>query len=174
MTANALEMMEETVGMVRRYLPDLAVKPESRELKPGGTWCWLALPAPLGADYSFRLHEYGNGDKQISAALLHGKAEGSHFWYRSFEVTGYKSQKDQLKADFLEAVRIIMTCETQIEQRRGWLFWDLSCNYLEGGAWKRLGSMEILRGQVKLPEIQGDRAVYKSPPLGQVTLGHNP
>ena len=172
-TANALEMMEETVSLVRRYLPDLAAKPECRKLGSGGSWCWLTLPAPSGADYSFRLHEYSDGAKQISATLLEGGGEKSHFWYRPFELAGYKSHKD-LKAGFLEAVRIVMTCPTQIVQRRGWLFWQLSCNYLEGGVWKELGSMEILRGQIKLPDIQGKTAIYKSPPVGRVTLGHNP
>jgi hypothetical protein len=129
----------------------------------------LDLPPAHGADYFFRLW-FSSDERQISAKLIENSDDTKYFWYRPFELAGFRDSMDDLVRTFCEDLEALTTHETRIIQRKGWLFWHFRCEYCISGNWKYLYRHSALRGVFKPPQIKGRRRVYGSAAL----LGKNP
>jgi hypothetical protein len=71
-----------------------------------------------------------------------------------------------LEVKFGEVLEILLTHETHIIQRKGWLFWSFRCEYHERETWKLVYGHSALRW-FKSPQITGRSRVYFSGPISQ-------
>jgi hypothetical protein len=69
-----------------------------------------------------------------------------------------KGSDEDLVSDFCEELEVLLTHETRIVQRKGWLFWHFRCEYRAGENWKSVCSQSAFRaGRFKPPQISGRR-----------------
>ena len=106
----------------------------------------LDLPTPPDAEYFFRLWFYEGGERQIGARLIQDRSDDTYFWYRPLEMAEFRGSEDDLVSEFCEELKALLTHETRIVQRKGWLFWHFRCEYREGYS-RRLG---LLRSRSNL------------------------
>jgi hypothetical protein len=162
---------DKTTLLLRDLLPDFnptieAVNPlrNSKE-----RIAKLNLPAAPGAEYSFTLWFDENGEREISAKLILDQNDFDYFWYRPFELAEFKNNLGKLEATFCNELEILLTHETRIIQRKGWLSWGFCCEYQEGEMWKRVYSHLALRW-FKPPQITGKSRVYCSAPVSKALM----
>ena len=130
----------------------------------------LDLPAAPNAEYFFRLWFYEDGERQISAHLIQHRSDDTYFWYRPLEMGEFKSSEDDLVSEFCEELENLLTHETRIVQRKGWLFWHFRCEYRTEEKWKSVCSHSAFRGgRFKPPQIRGRKRVYHSAPITSVS-----
>jgi len=124
----------------------------------------LDLPTAPGAEYFFRVWFYEGGERQISAQLIQRRSDDTDFWYRPLEMGEFNGSEDDLVSEFYEELEALLTHETRIVQRRGWLFWHFRCEYRAGENWKGVrGHSAFFRGgRFKVPQIKGRQRVYRS------------
>jgi hypothetical protein len=126
----------------------------------------LDLPLATGAEYFFRLWFYEGGERQISARLIQQRSDDTYFWYRPFEMGELNGSEDDLVSEFCEELEALLTHETRVVQRKGWLFWHFRCEYCTGEKWKSIYSYAAFRGGgFKVPQIKGRKRVYHSAPV---------
>ncbi len=124
----------------------------------------IDLPTAPGAEYFFRLWFYEGGERQISAQLIQHRSDDTYFWYRPLEMGEFRGSEDDLVNEFCEELEALLTHETRIVQRKGWLFWHFRCEYRAGEKWKNVCSHSAFRGGgFKAPQINGRRRVYSAP-----------
>ena len=123
----------------------------------------LDLPTAPGAEYFFRLWFYEGGERQISAHLLQNRGDDTYFWYRPLEMGEFNGSEDDLVSEFCQELENLLTHETRIVQRKGWLFWHFRCEYRAEEKWKSVCSHSAFRGgRFKPPHINGRRRIYHS------------
>jgi hypothetical protein len=157
---------DKTLGLLRFLLPDFnpVIQPAGAE-GYGAHIGKLDLPPAHGADYFFRLWLYPDGERQISARLVEDSREATYFWYRPFELAEFRGSTEDLISVFREKLEALLTHETRIIQRKGWLSWHFRCEYRASGNWKCLYRHSALRGGFKPPQIRGRRRIYSSAAL---------
>jgi hypothetical protein len=133
----------------------------------GGNVARLDLPTAPGAEYSFTLWFDESGEREISATLTTCLNERPYFWYRPFELAEFRNNVEQLETKFCDELGILLTHETRVVQRKGWLFWGFRCEYRAEERWQRVYSHSALRW-FKAPQITGKRRVYFSAPVSSV------
>jgi hypothetical protein len=130
----------------------------------------LDLPAAPGAEYFFRLWFYEGGERQISAQLIQDRSDDTYFWYRPLEMGEFGGREDDLLNEFCEQLEVLLTHETRIVQRKGWIFWHFRCEYRAGEEWKSVCSNSAFRGgRFKPPQIKGRKRVYHSASIASVS-----
>jgi hypothetical protein len=130
----------------------------------------VELPTAPGAEYFFRLWFFEGGERQISAQLIQHRNESTYFWYRPFEMAEVSGSEDDLVTEFCEELEALLTHETRIVQRKGWLFWHFRCDYREGEKWKRVYSHFAFRGgRFNPPQIKGRKRIYHSGPIASAS-----
>jgi hypothetical protein len=144
-------------------MPDVAIQPiieqtgRIRSTK-------IALPPATGADYFFQL--YTEPEMQIYAQLTAQNSGVHHFWYRPFESAEFRDSMEALEAAFCETLEKLLTHETRIIQKNGWLIWHFKCEYKTAGLWTRIPGVSYLKfGRWKTPKIVGKIRIYQSPAL---------
>ena len=126
----------------------------------------LDLPPATGAEYFFRLWFYEGGDREISAVLIGHQNDDAYFWYRPLEMGESNESEDDLVSEFCEKLEALLTHETRVVQRKGWLFWHFRCEYYTGEKWKSVYGYSAFRGgRFKVPQIKGRKRVYHSAPI---------
>ena len=107
-----------------------------------------------GAEYFFRLWFYEDGERQISAHLVQHRSEDTYFWYRPFEMNQFEESENGFVIEFCKELEVLLTHETRIIQRKGWLWWHFDCQYCAGEVWRSLYRHSALRsGGFKPPDI---------------------
>ena len=130
----------------------------------------LDLPIAPGAEYFFRLWFYEGGEREITAHLIQHRSDDTYFWYRPFEMGEFKGSEDDLVSEFCKELEVLLTHETRVVQRKGWLFWHFRCEYRTGEKWRNVYRHSAFRGgRFKLPHIKGRRRVYHSAPIASVS-----
>ena len=159
----------KTATLLRHLLPSFNPIIEAAEPFSGSrdTTARIDLPTAPGAEYSFTLWFGESGDREISAVLTECRNERPYFWYRPFEMAEFGKNIEELETQFCNELEILLTHETRVIQAKGWLFWHLSCEYHEGGEWKRVYGHFALRW-FKSPQITGNRRVFYSPPISSM------
>jgi hypothetical protein len=157
---------DKTAALLRDLLPGF--NPTIEAAYPlrhsGESIAKLNLPTASGAEYSFTLWFDESGERQISAKLKQYKNDRPYFWYRPFELAEFRNNVEKLEAKFCDELGILLTHETRIIQRKGWLFWSFRCEYHEGENWKGVYGHMALRW-FKPPQIIGKSRVYRSAPV---------
>ncbi|HYL67814.1 MAG TPA: hypothetical protein VEX69_01485 [Candidatus Limnocylindria bacterium] len=141
------------------------IKPVEQQVYSRENIANLDLPIAPGAEYFFRLSFYEDGERQISAQLIEHSGDETYFWYRPLEMGEFRGSEDDLVCEFCEELEALLTHETRIVQRKGWVFWHFRCEYRTGEKWKSVCSHSAFRGSFKPPHIDGKRRVYHSPPV---------
>jgi len=69
-------------------------------------------------------------------------------------------------AAFCEALEKLLTYETRIIQKNGWLNWHFKCEYKANDGWRRIGRYSALKlGGFKAPKIESRTRIYRSSAL---------
>ncbi|HEV3419603.1 MAG TPA: hypothetical protein VG075_04825 [Candidatus Acidoferrum sp.] len=159
----------KTAALLRNLLPSFNPTIEAVEPVSGSrdATARLDLPTAPGAEYSFALWFGESGDREISAVLTPRRNERPYFWYRPFELAEFGNNVEKLETKFCDELEILLTHETRVIQRKGWLFWGFRCEYHEAEDWKRVYGHLALRW-FKSPQIKGKRRVYSSAPVSSV------
>jgi hypothetical protein len=170
MTANE-SIDVAVVKLLRRFLPGF--EPLAQVDSMTGAISSLSsidLPVADGADYYFQL--VFSPELQVHAKLLNNTTAKMYFWYMPFEDAAFKYSVEKQDAAFLETVENLLTNQTRIVQKKGWLFWHFRCEYELGGAWKNLGGTSCLRfSNFSVPGITGRRQIYRSLPIAKQLSG---
>jgi hypothetical protein len=158
---------DRTLRLLNLHLPDFnpVIQPVEGLKVTGPHICRLDLPPAHGADYFFRLWFSPDGERQIGAKLVEDSDDASYFWYRPFELAEFRDSNEDLVNTFCEKLEALITHETRIIQRKGWLCWHFRCDYRASENWKCLYRHSALRGGFKPPQIRGRRRVYSSAAL---------
>jgi hypothetical protein len=159
---------EKTSALLNRLLIDYRPVAQSQEAQTDAQKgiARLDLPIATGAEYFFRLSFHDGGERHISAQLIENRSAGTYFWYRPFELAEFRGSPEDLATEFCQELELLLTHETRIVQRKGWLFWHFRCEYLVGEKWKSLSShLAFRRGRFKPPRIEGRERIYKSGPI---------
>jgi hypothetical protein len=161
----------KTLALLNRLLGDFG--PVTPPLEPLGNSHEnarrLNLPSAPGAEYFFKVWFYEDGERQISAHLILHSSEDNYFWHRPFELAEFRGSQDDLVTEFCKELEALLTHETRIVQRKGWLSWHFSCEYRAGEKWKSVCSHSAFRGVgFKPPQIEGSKRVYHSAPIANV------
>jgi hypothetical protein len=158
---------DKTLRLLNLLLPDFnpVIQPVEGSKVTGPHTCRLELPPAHGADYFFCLWFYPDGERQIGAKLVEVSDDARYFWYRPFELAEFRDSNEDLVNVFCEQLDALITHETRIIQRKGWLFWHFRCDYRASGNWKCLYRHSALRGGFKPAPIKGRKRVYGSPAL---------
>jgi hypothetical protein len=158
--------MEKTLDLLDRLLPAFAAQPVTqRTQKIDSTR--IDLPRAPGADYFFRL--YTEPEMQIHAALTAPSSDVNYFWYRPFESAEFHDSAEALEAAFCETLEKLLTHESRIIQKNGWLNWHFKCDYKSADGWKRVYRHSALKlGHWKVPHIDGRVRTYRASALAQL------
>jgi hypothetical protein len=154
--------MEKTLELVTRLLPDFVVQAITQR-KQGISSKRIDLPSAAGADYFFQL--WIEPEMQISAQLTAPDSDVNYFWYRPFESAELRDSTEALDTAFCETLEKLLTHETRIIQKNGWLNWHFICEYKTADCWKRVYGHSALKGSWKFPEIDGKVRIYYSSSL---------
>jgi hypothetical protein len=123
----------------------------------------IDLPLASSAEYFFRLWFFDGGEREISAVLTRKQTDDAYFWHRPFELAEFKSSEADLVDKFCRELEALLTHETRIVQRKGWLLWHFRCEYRAGNVWENVYNHAALRGpKWNLPHIDGRSRVYYS------------
>jgi len=105
---------------------------------------------------------------QISAELTAPDSDINYFWYRPFESAEFRDSMEALDAAFCETLENLLTHETCIIQKNGWLNWYFKCEYRAADRRRRIyGHSALKLGGWKTPKIDGKTHVYHSTALVQ-------
>jgi hypothetical protein len=159
-------------SLLNRILGDdhPAIHPQEAKGNTGEKTIRLDLPTAPGAEYFFRLWFYEGGERQISAHLIQHRNDDIYFWYRSFEMGEFNGSENDLVSEFSEELENLLTHETRIVQRKGWLFWHFRCEYRALRKWKSVCSHSAVRGgRYKPPKIKGREQIYHAAPVASVS-----
>jgi hypothetical protein len=157
--------VEKIIETLNRLLPDFVVQPVSQgDGHTGSTR--IDLPAAIGAEYLFEL--WIRPETQIGARLIEGGADCNYFWYLPFEDTDYGSSMEKLDQHFCETVEKLLTHDTRIIYRSGWMSWQFRCDYETQGQWKQISYNSTLKlAGWKVPKLVGKSRIYRSPALAR-------
>ena len=126
----------------------------------------IDLAPAHGAEYFFTLWFHEDGERQISAQLIQDRSDDTYFWCRTLEMAEFGGREHDLLNAFCEELEALLTHETRIVQRKGWIFWHFHCEYRAGETWKSVGSQSAFRGSnFRFPKIEGRKRVYHSAPI---------
>jgi hypothetical protein len=154
---------DKIIESLRRLLPDFAPQPITQQIQQIDS-TRIDLPPASGADYFFRL--YSAPEMQIHAELATPVSDGNYFWYRPFESAAFGDSVEALDAAFNEMLEKLLTHETRIIQKSGWLNWHFKCEYAASDGWKRIyGHSALKLGGFKAPKIDGNTRIYRSSAL---------
>jgi hypothetical protein len=155
--------MDKTLELLARLLPDFVIQPVAQGAQ-GVDSTRIDLPAAAGADYFFQL--WIEPEMQISAELAVAAADVNYFWYRPFESAEFRDSMEALESAFCETLEKLLTHETRIVQKNGWLNWHFKCEYKAADNWMRIYRHSALKlGGWKFPGIDGKVRVYHSSAL---------
>ncbi len=158
--------MEKTLELLARLLPGFETRPVTQRAR-GAESTRIDLPTAPGADYSYQIFEF-HPEMQICAELVRSNPEINYFWYRPFELAEFGNSQEALEAAFCETLEKLLTNETRIVQKNGFLTWSFRCEYKTADRWNRVYSHAALRVPGwKLPRIRGDIHVYQSQAVAQ-------
>lgn len=156
-----LLLLNRLVGDASQLVPCVETRDEFHDVITK-----VDLPIALGGEYFFRLWFYKDGERQISAHLVPRCSNDTYFWYQPFEMNEFKDSEHGVVIEFCKELEVLLTHETRIIQRKGWLSWHFDCEYHAGEEWKSLYRHSALRsGGFRPPEIEGRRRVYHSAPI---------
>jgi|SRR6266446_157504 hypothetical protein len=146
----------KTAALLSRLLVDCnpVVHPENRKIAV------IDLPTAQDAEYFFRVWFDAGGERQITAQLVRRRSVDTYFWYRPLEMGEFNGSEDNLVIKFCQELEALLTHETRIVQRKGWLFWHFRCEYR--------GHSVFRGGRFKVPQIEGRKRVYHSAPIVSV------
>jgi hypothetical protein len=155
---------DRTLRLLSLLLPDFN---PVEGAKFTGLHLWrIDLPPADGADYFFRLWFYSDGERQIGAQLVEDSDDARYFWYRPFESAEFRESNVDLVNAFCKELEALITHETRIIQRKGWLFWHFRCDYRASENWKCLYKHAAFRGGGFKPlEARVRKRVYGSAAL---------
>jgi hypothetical protein len=154
---------DKTIELLHGLLPGFVVQPVSERIERVDS-TRIDLPPAPGADYFFRL--WIEPEMQIGAELTAPDSDVNYFWYRPFESAEFRDSMAALDAAFCEALEKLLTHETRITQKDGWLNQYFKCEYKTAERWKRVyGNSALKLGGWKFPQIDGKVRVYYSPAL---------
>jgi hypothetical protein len=156
--------MDRIIEQLNRLLPNVKVQPNT-DKADGISSTTIELPAAPGSDYYFRL--WMEPEIQISALLIARSPDQKYFWYRPFESSEFRNSMVALEAAFCETVEKLLTHETRIIQKNGWLNWHFKCEYRDSSdRWNRIyGHSAFKLGGFKVPKISGRTRTYRSAAL---------
>jgi hypothetical protein len=117
--------MDKTLELLARLLPGFVVQPVTQRLRRVES-TRIDLPAAPGADYFYQILEI-YPEMQIGAELIGWDPEINYFWYRPFELAEFRNSRDALEAALCETLEKLLTNDTQIVQKSGWLTWNFKC-----------------------------------------------
>jgi hypothetical protein len=167
----SLETDAKISSLLKRILGDgnVDIHPDEAKDDIGERFAKLDLPSAPGAEYFFRVWFHEDSELQISAHLIQHRSDDTYFWYRSFEMAEFNGSQDDLVTEFCEELEALLTHETRIVQRKGWLFSHFRCDYRTGEKWKSVCSQSAFRGgKFKTPKIMGRKQIYHSAALANV------
>ena len=167
----SLTIDAKTASLLNRILGDSYrdIHPEEAKGDIGERLAKLDLPTAPGAEYFFRVWFHEDGERQISAHLIQHRSDDTYFWYRSLEMAEFNGSKDDLLIEFCEELEALLTHETRIVQRKGWIFWHFRCDYRTEEKWKSVCGHSAFRGgRLKPPKIKGRKQIYHSAPIASV------
>ena len=118
---------DKTAALLRDLLPvfNLAIEAANPLRHSRKSTARLDLPTAPGAEYSFTLWFDEGGEREISAELIPYQNDRPYFWYRPFELAEFRDNVENLEAKFCDELEILLTHETRVVQKKGWLFWGL-------------------------------------------------
>jgi hypothetical protein len=155
--------MDKVLDLLARLLPDSVIQPVS-ERTQGIDSKRIDLPSPAGADYFFQL--WIEPEMQISAELAVPGSDINYFWYRPFESAEFRNSTAALEAAFCQTLEKLLTHESRIIQKNGWLNWHFKCDYKTADGWKRIYRHSASKlGGWRFPQIDGRVRIYRSSAL---------
>ena len=155
--------MNKTLELLSRLLPDFAPQPVT-EQAAGIRSTKIDLPPAAGADYFFQL--LIEPEMQISAERTVPGSEVNYFWYRPFESAEFRDSAEALEAAFCETLEKLLTHESRIIQKNGWLNWHFQCDHRTADGWKRIYRHSALKlGGWRVPQIDGRVRTWRSSAL---------
>jgi hypothetical protein len=155
--------MDKTLELLKRLIPDFVAQPVT-ERTLGMSSTKIDLPRAAEADYFFRL--YTAPEMQIHAELTAPRSNVNYFWYRPFESAEFRDSTEALEAVFCETLEKLLTHESRIIQKNGWLNWHFKCDYRSADGWKRIYRHSALKlGGWKVPQIDGRVRTWRSSAL---------
>ena len=120
----------------------------------------IDLPTAQDAEYFFRVWFYEGGERQMTAQLVRRRSDDSYFWYRPLEMGEFNGSEDNLVIRSRQKLEALLTHETRIVQRKGWLFWHFRGEYRAVEKWKGIYGHSAFRGgRSKVPQIEGRKRV---------------
>lgn len=103
---------------------------------------------------------------QIHAELTVPDSKVNCFWYRPFESAEFRNSTEAADSAFCQTLEILLTHESRIIQKNGWLNWHFKCEYKTAGGWKRIYRHSALKfGGFKAPPIDHKVRTYRSTAL---------
>ncbi|HUR37015.1 MAG TPA: hypothetical protein VM009_04305 [Terriglobales bacterium] len=161
-------MDTRTLALLARYLPTFLPTVEAGKGEDI-RWERLDLPLAEGADYSWVLYEYSNGDKHIYAKRK-GATSDEYFWYLPIELAGFGNDKEEVTKEYLEILENVLAHATRITQKRGLLLRTFKCQYLNhDNRWKTISTNSTSRFSAELPPYSERTRMYESPMLSKVS-----
>jgi len=155
--------MNKTLELLSRLLPDFAPQPVT-EQAGGIRSTKIDLPPAAGADYFLQL--LIEPEMQISAEPTVPGSEVNYFWYRPFESAEFRDSAEALEAAFCETLEKLLTRESRIIQKNGWLNWHFQCDHRTADGWKRIYRHSALKlGGWRVPQIDGRVRTWRSSAL---------
>jgi hypothetical protein len=152
-------------GLVSRLLATVGAAALDMEIREhrGPEYVRLIFPRPSGSDYGFEAHIYHDlGDLQIHAEPADpGHPDGIYFWYRSYErwdYTGLEEMLTQFERDLL----LVLTHDTRVKQRRGFVFWHFTLEYQENGLQELAGASAFRWTRINVPRGRGRETTWQA------------
>lgn len=154
--------MGKIIETLNRLLPDFVVPPVSQG-KGHARGTWIDLPTAVGAEYFFQI---STSPEQIAVQLTKEGADSNYFWYMPFEDADYGGSMEKLDQHFCETVEKLLTHDTRIIYRSGWLSWQFRCEYRAKDGWENISYNSTLKlARWKVPKLEGKSRTYHSPAL---------
>jgi len=158
-------MKRQITELLQKIVPssEWRSEPKEREAESVET---IRLPLAEDADYSFSFHLHPDGEKVISANLPDSDPQ-IYFWFKPFEAADYGHNQESLDEDFLMVIETLLTRETTILQKSGFIWHSFRLAYRVGDRARILNQHSGLRLSFAAPPIQGKQRTYRAGPLGE-------
>ena len=133
----------------------------------------IRFPESVESDYRFEgsldpEHKFFEVCAELNEAWRRVFLDHDYFWYQPFEVVG-SHPPDQVMRECLKTLRLLVTHDTRICQRKGLLWWSFTCEHLKEGRWVRVYSHSSFRySNFHPPQIKGRRQWYQAKALGGI------
>jgi hypothetical protein len=151
-------LVDQTAAFIRGILPTEAVT-----IVADADATRLELPSAPGAEYSFQLWCYADGERNIHADLIADPEQ--RFWYHPFELEDFDRDPVKVAAATERELLLLVSRRTRVRINRGWVFWNFVLEAeTASGEWERVSGYGLLRGN-PAPLATGDSAIYHAPPL---------